>query len=350
MQKESNKVLVIDVGNPSLDDKLHDREALENVSHTLLPIYELTKRLEVLGVECVTPNQVLAGRFSNDDRELLLASHLTNERTPRLLSSRVKPFLLFCQESPMIATRFYLNFRRLSKPFINTMAFSGMKKRAHPGTHFIPMHFPIYFGSIDVPKKDFSEKKLLALVAGNKSAPAWKAILTKLYYGGQVRLIYPVRKRLVEGLATRQAIDLYGKGWDTDAHEAVRSCCRGLIPAGEKHQTLANYKFTLCFENAIFPGYVTEKIFDAILAGSVPVYLGDPNILDTVPREVFVDARTHGDAEKLHHHLAAMPEDEYHARLKAGKEFLASAAFKHFDHETFIEKVIGLLKSYGQQS
>ncbi|RAW31145.1 hypothetical protein PC110_g12489 [Phytophthora cactorum] len=37
----------------------------------------------------------------------------------------------------------------------------------------------------------------------------------------------------------------------------------------------APYKFVIAFENACAPGYVTEKMVNAFLAGSVPVYLGD---------------------------------------------------------------------------
>ncbi|KAG3244041.1 hypothetical protein PI124_g11177 [Phytophthora idaei] len=37
----------------------------------------------------------------------------------------------------------------------------------------------------------------------------------------------------------------------------------------------APYKFVIAFENARAPGYVTEKMVNAFLAGSVPVYLGD---------------------------------------------------------------------------
>jgi hypothetical protein len=35
-----------------------------------------------------------------------------------------------------------------------------------------------------------------------------------------------------------------------------------------------NYRFVLCFENDIYPGYVTEKPFEAYLAGTVPLYYG----------------------------------------------------------------------------
>jgi hypothetical protein len=36
-----------------------------------------------------------------------------------------------------------------------------------------------------------------------------------------------------------------------------------------------NYKFVLCMENKSAPGYITEKILNAYLGGSIPIYKGD---------------------------------------------------------------------------
>jgi len=35
--------------------------------------------------------------------------------------------------------------------------------------------------------------------------------------------------------------------------------------------------FNICAENACVKGYVTEKIFEALEAGTIPIYWGDPN-------------------------------------------------------------------------
>ena len=48
-------------------------------------------------------------------------------------------------------------------------------------------------------------------------------------------------------------------------------------------QTIAGYKFTLAFENAVAEDYVTEKLYHPLVAGSVPVYLGAPNVGQLVP-------------------------------------------------------------------
>jgi hypothetical protein len=60
-----------------------------------------------------------------------------------------------------------------------------------------------------------------------------------------------------------------------------------------KREVINNYAFTMAFENSIEAGYVTEKPFDALVAGSVPVFLGDSKHLKALiphPKAViFVD-------------------------------------------------------------
>lgn len=48
---------------------------------------------------------------------------------------------------------------------------------------------------------------------------------------------------------------------------------------------LRKYKFVLAFENSATKDYVTEKFFDALDAGAVPVVYGAPNIHDFEPGE-----------------------------------------------------------------
>lgn len=42
----------------------------------------------------------------------------------------------------------------------------------------------------------------------------------------------------------------------------------------DKNEFLKRYKFNICAENVDAPGYVSEKVFDAIFSGSIPIYLG----------------------------------------------------------------------------
>lgn len=52
-----------------------------------------------------------------------------------------------------------------------------------------------------------------------------------------------------------------------------------------KLQLQRQYLFTLSFENSRARDYVTEKLFDALAVGSVPIYLGADNVGDFAPTE-----------------------------------------------------------------
>ncbi len=45
-------------------------------------------------------------------------------------------------------------------------------------------------------------------------------------------------------------------------------------PVDRPSEIAGDYSFTICFENDLYPGYVTEKPFEAYLSGSVPIYYG----------------------------------------------------------------------------
>jgi hypothetical protein len=78
-----------------------------------------------------------------------------------------------------------------------------------------------------------------------------------------------------------------------------------------KLQTISRYRFTLAFENSIAPDYVTEKFFDPLLVGSVPVYLGAPNIADYAPgANCYIDVREFASPRELAGHLLDLAADE----------------------------------------
>jgi Glycosyltransferase family 10 (fucosyltransferase) C-term/Fucosyltransferase, N-terminal len=75
--------------------------------------------------------------------------------------------------------------------------------------------------------------------------------------------------------------------------------------------TLSRYKFTLAFENSVAPDYVTEKFFDPLIAGSVPVYLGAPNVADFAPGDhCFIDVTEFSGPAAVAAHLNALAQDD----------------------------------------
>lgn len=84
------------------------------------------------------------------------------------------------------------------------------------------------------------------------------------------------------------------------------------LPCGEsiydKLQVLSQYKFCMCYENSSYPGYVTEKMLHAKVAGTVPIYWGNRTFaMDFNPQCcVFFD----GDYDKLVAEVRRLDEDD----------------------------------------
>ncbi|WP_160713063.1 glycosyltransferase family 10 domain-containing protein [Chitinophaga solisilvae] len=81
-----------------------------------------------------------------------------------------------------------------------------------------------------------------------------------------------------------------------------------------KLDIIARYKFTLAFENAVATDYITEKFYDPLIAGSVPVYLGAPNIRELAPgNHCFINVADFNTASALAAYLLELDrnEDEY---------------------------------------
>jgi hypothetical protein len=116
---------------------------------------------------------------------------------------------------------------------------------------------------------------------------------------------------------------------------AAREAYRGSVAS--KAETLAGYTFAICFENMVLEGWITEKIFDCLLVGTVPIYLGAPDIDKWVPPECFVDMRQFRDYDELRNYLVSLRPDEIEAFREAGRDYLQSDRFRPFTKEAFAE-------------
>jgi len=78
---------------------------------------------------------------------------------------------------------------------------------------------------------------------------------------------------------------------------------------------IRDYKFTLAFENSASAGYTTEKLVEPMLAGSIPIYWGNPEVArDFNPRSFIDVARFPSFAGAIDHILAVDADDELYLR------------------------------------
>ncbi|XAR72904.1 Glycoprotein 3-alpha-L-fucosyltransferase [Bertholletia excelsa] len=101
--------------------------------------------------------------------------------------------------------------------------------------------------------------------------------------------------------------------------DSYGGCHRNRDGRVDKVETLKRYKFSLAFENSNEEDYVTEKFFQSLVAGSVPVVVGAPNIQDFAPcPSSILHIRELHDAEsvaKTMKYLAENP-DAYNQSLR----------------------------------
>ena len=66
----------------------------------------------------------------------------------------------------------------------------------------------------------------------------------------------------------------------------------------------SKYKFVIVFEDSVYNDFVTEKFYDPLLAGSVPIYFDAPNIDKLMhDQNSFVNVREYESPKKLAQHI-----------------------------------------------
>lgn len=174
--------------------------------------------------------------------------------------------------------------------------------------------------------------------------------------------LYAWRRRLArtaEAMAP-EALDVGGRGWRGEPlswfrqypigalRRVVDAPPQGVAPEAEraKFAFLGSYRFVIAAENYRGTrGYISEKIIHPILAGSVPVYLGEEAITEAVPAAAFVDARQFRTHAQLLTYLQDCPEEEWTTMRQAGRAWLASESAAAFSGQAFAEKATALLEA-----
>lgn len=286
------------------------------------------------------------------------------------------PAVLWCLESPIINNRFFHYLKANTLHFRHVFLWSGGRSRVSDNTIFHPIFWPNE-SSQKLETETWSCRRFAVMVTGNKlpfrllwSPQSWHPWRLLRWVGSMginapgtiwIRAIDPwmrhglskARRDAIAWFGQFTDFDLYGQGWnigfgytDRNLTAAVKRCYRGTLPYQDntKIKTIAGYRFCLCFENTKFPGYITEKIFDAFFAGTIPVYLGAPDIASYVWPETFVDARRFASLADLGTYLSNMPEGETHMIREAAQAFIASKDFRRFCSKVTANLIVDALE------
>ena len=145
-----------------------------------------------------------------------------------------------------------------------------------------------------------------------------------------------------------EQFDIFGPGWPEmrDANGQRRFASARGPYLGSKLELLQNFRFNIAYENCLNDcGYISEKPFDALLAGCVPVYLGNQSIHKYVPGTAYVDARNFKTRTDLIAHLRQMPKQQWDAMREAGAAFVRSDAGPLFGSMQYARCVLNAVEA-----
>lgn len=85
----------------------------------------------------------------------------------------------------------------------------------------------------------------------------------------------------------------------------------GSVPYGETDEWLSGCKFTIAYENQLdYPGYITEKPFQAWFAGTVPIYNAHPAGLPDLNKNALIYAQDFANEDSLVEYIKKLDNDD----------------------------------------
>ena len=162
------------------------------------------------------------------------------------------------------------------------------------------------------------------------------------------------RMELISKLAPDDKIHIYGNGWNNCSHlpkkwhylfqEPLSTIFKG--PTNNKRFTMRNYKFSICYENVRVKGWITEKIFQIFLTGSIPVYLGAPDVENYIPKETFINVDNFENDQDMIKYMSSMSSEQTKKILELGYEWISSKAGYKYSNEYYASNIYDLVNIY----
>lgn len=97
----------------------------------------------------------------------------------------------------------------------------------------------------------------------------------------------------LRNVQSREGLRPFGPGWEL-----------------EKIKTQSHYKFSISIENGIYNGYTTEKIMTSVIAGSIPIYWGNPQVGLDFNAERLINLDKFRSLEAAARHVVALSENQ----------------------------------------
>jgi len=336
-----------------LEDRFFERSTGRFHSSLLRCMAQIKDALEAQGIRVHTADRLPAPSGCARHLYVSIGNHA---RYPSLANrSDVILSAFMVTESPIVEPRIYRGLQRAKQHFKRVFSCidqAEITQFVGTGVDCIPLRWPIDFRGVDLPLWSRSDRGFLVMVNMNKLPR-----LTRYE-------LFTERMRAVEFFSRTGDIDLYGIGWDKASvrmgrtwvpwtlrrvHMASQNWVDRIHPdpllvaarkvyKGEletKWETLSRYDFTLCFENTALKGWLTEKLFECLRVGTIPIYWGATDIGELISPECYIDMTQFAGYAELRAFLKGLDRAAVRRYRDAGRAFLESRAFEPFSKERF---------------
>jgi hypothetical protein len=349
-------VFIDPVSHHFLRNELFNPDNRHNIDGAHEPYFHLRDGFAAQGIEVHTADYLLSGEKRNGVNVYFSLGMLDKFR--RLAGWRdVVLSGLFTFEAPIVQPSVYRALPEASRYFKRIYCYSTSEALTRFGCadlRFHKLHIPYPRDRVIDELWGNENRKFLNLLNWNRlSRRRWNELYTE-------------RLRALEYFSRFDEIDLYGIGWDKPPYRVgetwipntatrihrwlrehvpglpmhpyepvVRKTWRGAAPS--KYATQSQYTFTICYENMALAGWLNENLFDCFVVGSIPVYLGPPDITDYVPAECFIDKRAFPTYPELRAYLKSLGPAEIRRYRENARDYFGSKRFAPFTKAHFTE-------------
>ncbi len=160
--------------------------------------------------------------------------------------------------------------------------------------HFVEYEYFFDFQNEDVKKyQNYPKEKFCNFIASNHKAKERIDFVKKLMKKREVDCLGSVLNNVVVDNINKK--DKVGRYIDWRK---------------EKLEIIKEYKFTIAFENEKSYNYVTEKIYQPFVAGSIPIYWGAPNVEKFFNSKCFINVNNFNSYDEVIDEIIKIDQDK----------------------------------------
>lgn len=141
-----------------------------------------------------------------------------------------------------------------------------------------------------------------------------------------------LRAEFVEALYDHPSFSYWGAGWAPGGQNYHGEFYHGFDKHLSSRLLLSRCKFALVIDTSNVNGWLSEKFWQALAAGCIPIYFGHESIHATVPKDVYIYGFDFPSIPDLIDFCEELDDSAVERRQRAGREFFLADRTHSWEH------------------